>query len=122
MIELVYHLVRPLSQQRILCLRFFSQSPRFPRGMDAGERSREQGSREARRGPLGSLAQYAAAGFEFAASVLLGLLAGQWLDKKLGTAPLFLLIGVLLGMAAGFWNLYRLSAKLQQRSPSQDGE
>jgi F0F1-type ATP synthase assembly protein I len=90
--------------------------------MGPTERSREHDSGEVRRGALGGAALYAAAGFELAASVLLGLFGGQWLDRRLGTAPLFLLVGVLLGMAAGFWNLYRLSLRIGQRTRSKEKE
>lgn len=35
--------------------------------------------------------------------------AGYWLDTVLGTIPLFLLIGVILGLIAGFMTVYKLS-------------
>jgi ATP synthase protein I len=38
---------------------------------------------------------------------LLGLFGGQWLDRRFGTAPWLVLIGALLGAAAGMLNLYR---------------
>lgn len=39
-------------------------------------------------------------GLEMAIAVVLGLLGGQWLDGRYGTAPLFLVIGVLAGCGA----------------------
>ncbi len=45
-------------------------------------------------------------GLSFAVSTLLFLLAGHWLDGKLGTDPLFALLGMFVGAAAGFWSLY----------------
>jgi len=36
-----------------------------------------------------------------------GLYAGQWLDKKLGTAPWLLMIGVFLGAGLSFYSMYR---------------
>lgn len=33
--------------------------------------------------------------------ILIGIFAGRWLDYKWGTEPLFLIIGLLLGIAAG---------------------
>lgn len=51
--------------------------------------------------------EYVGAGFQFAATILLCLFGGRWLDGRLGTAPWLLLIGVFLGAAAGFLNLYR---------------
>lgn len=39
--------------------------------------------------------------------LLVGLFAGQWLDRRFGTAPWLLLGGALLGGAAGMLNMYR---------------
>lgn len=46
-------------------------------------------------------------GLQFAASILFFLFVGRWLDEKLGTTPWLLLVGVLVGAAAGFYSLYR---------------
>lgn len=40
-------------------------------------------------------------GWVVALSVLLPLIAGIWLDRQLGTAPLFVLVGALVGIIAG---------------------
>ena len=39
-------------------------------------------------------------GLEMGIAVVIGLLGGQWLDRRFDTEPLFLLVGVLLGSAA----------------------
>ncbi len=44
--------------------------------------------------------RYATVGLEIAASVLIGLFFGQWLDKKLGTHGVLTLVGLAYGMAA----------------------
>ena len=54
-------------------------------------------------------------GLQFAISVILFLLAGQWLDKKLGTAPLFLMIFVFVGAGASFYSIYRKLMEQQRR-------
>ncbi|HPG39252.1 MAG TPA: AtpZ/AtpI family protein [bacterium] len=46
-------------------------------------------------------------GIQFAVAVGLCMAGGYWLDKKLGTIPLFFILGVLLGASAGFLNIYR---------------
>jgi F0F1-type ATP synthase assembly protein I len=46
-------------------------------------------------------------GIQFAASILVFLFAGRWLDARLGTEPWLLLIGVFVGAGAGFYALYR---------------
>lgn len=54
-------------------------------------------------------------GIEFAASFILCLFAGKWLDGKLGTAPYLMLAGLALGITVGFLNLYRTAMRLQER-------
>jgi F0F1-type ATP synthase assembly protein I len=76
----------------------------------AGERAEPGTTGEGRqRGPAltPSVAQYAIAGMQFAAGVLLFLYAGQWLDRRLGTTPWLVIVGAFLGAAAGFLALYR---------------
>lgn len=46
--------------------------------------------------------------------ILLGVFGGDWLDRRLGTSPAFLLLGIFLGIGAGFYNLWsELSAILE---------
>jgi F0F1-type ATP synthase assembly protein I len=44
-------------------------------------------------------------------SLLIPLLAGIWLDKKLGTAPLFILIGAILGILAATVGVARMAIR-----------
>jgi len=57
-------------------------------------------------------------GMSFAASILLFLLGGNWLDEKFDTSPVFALLGMLIGFGAGFWSLYSHVAGL--RNPPDD--
>ncbi|AXI38524.1 hypothetical protein CX649_01995 [Bacillaceae bacterium ZC4] len=43
-----------------------------------------------------------------AGSVLVGVFAGRWLDRQLHTEPVFLIIGLLIGLAAGIVAMLRL--------------
>jgi F0F1-type ATP synthase assembly protein I len=54
-------------------------------------------------------------GLQFAISILLFLLAGQWIDRKLGTAPLFLMLFVFLGAGGSFYSIYRKLMAQQRR-------
>ena len=54
-------------------------------------------------------------GLQFAISIILFLLAGQWLDRKLGTSPLFLMILVFVGAGASFYSIYRKLTEQQRR-------
>ena len=50
---------------------------------------------------------YVGLGFEIVVPIVLGLLLGFWLDRRWGTGPWLLLTGILLGIAAGFYNFFR---------------
>ncbi len=52
-------------------------------------------------------AEFAGVGVQFAASILLFLWVGQWLDKRFGTAPWGLIIGVFTGAGGAFYAMYR---------------
>lgn len=51
--------------------------------------------------------RYAGLGFQFAAAILVLGYAGWWLDEKLSTKPLFLIVGVLAGATGGFLSLLK---------------
>ncbi|MGE3171326.1 MAG: AtpZ/AtpI family protein [Planctomycetota bacterium] len=48
------------------------------------------------------------AGLTFAVTVALFALGGHWLDGRTGTSPLFVLLGVLLGIVGGTIHLLRV--------------
>lgn len=48
---------------------------------------------------------------ELAAGVIVGGGIGYLLDRQFGTMPIFLLIFLMVGMAAGFLNLYKLGMR-----------
>lgn len=47
--------------------------------------------------------------FSMVSPVVLGLFLGIALDRWLGTAPLFTLILLFLGLATGFWSIIKQS-------------
>jgi F0F1-type ATP synthase assembly protein I len=53
-----------------------------------------------------SSAQYMGYGLTWALAVLLFLGVGAWLDSKLGTSPILLVVGAFVGAGAGFYSLY----------------
>jgi|GEM_PF-1052965 Uncharacterized protein conserved in bacteria len=67
------------------------------------------------------LGQASAVGLTFVVAIVLGLAAGWWLDKKLGSAPWLLLAGLLLGVAAGFKNLFTMSARMDRLADKDPG-
>ncbi len=52
---------------------------------------------------------------ELAAAVLVGCVIGWQLDGWIGTSPLFLIVFLALGTAAGFWNMMRIGAESTSR-------
>lgn len=58
-------------------------------------------------GAAKDLSRYAGLGIQFAATLLLFVGAGIWLDGKLGTSPWLLIVGVLLGGTGAFYAILR---------------
>lgn len=71
--------------------------------MTLDPRSRGTGDKD----PGPSPATYAGVGIQFAIALVIFALGGNWMDQKLGSSPLFLLLGVFLGAAAAFYSMYR---------------
>jgi ATP synthase protein I len=67
-----------------------------------------------------SAAQFAGIGWYIAGAILAPTLGGVWLDRKAGTSPLFLLLGLLLGVSVGFYGTYRMA--VTYLASSQDSE
>ncbi len=57
--------------------------------------------RDFNRHPFKAMALYSAILSQLVGSVLVGIFGGRWLDSIWGTKPLFLIIGLLLGLTAG---------------------
>ena len=62
-----------------------------------------------------SLGELASIGMTMVASTVIGLAAGYYGDRWLGTSPWLMLVGLLFGIAAGFVNLFR-SVKAAERT------
>lgn len=50
-------------------------------------------------------------GFTMSVPIVLSLIFGNWLDEKIGTSPLFLILFMLIGVYTGFRNSYQLIMK-----------
>lgn len=66
----------------------------------------ERSMRQHRR-VMGALGALSAVGFAFVLAVILGFLAGYFLDRWLGTTPIFLILFFFFGLAAGILNVVR---------------
>jgi F0F1-type ATP synthase assembly protein I len=70
--------------------------------------------------PWVNAGQYTGYGLTFALSTLLFLMCGWWLDGKVGTEPLFLILGAFVGAGAGFYSLY-YHLVIEPRERDEDG-
>ncbi|HLZ08435.1 MAG TPA: AtpZ/AtpI family protein [Chloroflexota bacterium] len=50
-------------------------------------------------------------GLTMVVSILIGLVAGQWIDARLGTSPWALVVLLLVGIAAGIFGVVRLVSR-----------
>jgi ATP synthase protein I len=50
-------------------------------------------------------------GIQFPVAIAIGFFFGRWLDGSLGTTPWMTLVFSLFGIAAGFVNLFRITAQ-----------
>ncbi len=69
------------------------------------------GARSSSQADKGAFAKAMRASSELAAGVIVGGGIGYLLDQQLGTLPIFLIIFLMVGMAAGFLNLYKLGMR-----------
>lgn len=54
------------------------------------------------------LALFSEIGLILLVTTLAGALGGNWIDGQLGSRPIFILIGLLVGLAIGAFGVYRL--------------
>ena len=47
-------------------------------------------------------------GFYVGGSIMLGVFAGLWLDSKLNTAPILVIVGLLLGLVVAFYGVWKM--------------
>ena len=69
--------------------------------------------RETRRA-IRELAYYSSLGLSVALSIFIGLFIGVYIDKRFDTNPWFMFIGLGMGIAAGFSNIF-LAIKKSRR-------
>ena len=61
-------------------------------------------------GRLPRIWQLVGLGWYVAVCLVLGIVGGVWLDRELHVTPLFLLLGLALGLGAAFYGLWRMVA------------
>jgi len=63
----------------------------------------------------GYLALFSEIGLVLLVTTLAGVAAGYWLDQRLGTLPVFVLVGFLGGAGTGTVGIYRLITRFLKR-------
>ena len=61
--------------------------------------------------PSGYIVLFSEIGFVLLFTVLAGILAGYWVDQRLGTVPVFVLVGFAVGCTAGALGCWRLISR-----------
>jgi ATP synthase protein I len=56
-------------------------------------------------------------GLELGIAVIIAVLFGMWLDRRLGTEPWLMLVFLVLGLVAGFRNVLRAVARAEKAGP-----
>jgi F0F1-type ATP synthase assembly protein I len=64
--------------------------------------------RQKQRHPLHAMGLMSAILSQLVGSVLIGIFGGKWIDNYFKTEPLFLIVGLLLGLAIGVYGMLRL--------------
>ncbi len=59
-------------------------------------------------------------GIAMVAATMIGLFIGRWLDNRFGTSPWLTAVFLLLGIVAGFRNLYQTVRRAQQTMDEED--
>lgn len=71
------------------------------------EKSDEEKEKTSPQAGLEALVLFSQLGLTMAIPILLGAIGGHWLDEKLGTKVLFLIVLVCLGITGGIAGAYR---------------
>jgi len=72
-------------------------------------------------GRWGVALRFIGVGWFVAISILLGVWGGLWLDAKLGTAPVMVIVGLFLGLAVAFYGVYRMLLPLMRNKRDREG-
>lgn len=94
-------------------MRIISQAGRFSPGMEPKSGPGKQ---------YGEGYKYVSYGLTFAGGIIVFMLVGLWLDRRLGVVPLFTVAGTLIGGVLSFLSVYRrLEAERTGQRRKKDG-
>jgi ATP synthase protein I len=82
--------------------------------------------KERRAGDIAGMYQqigpYLGLGTQLAASVIVFLFIGKWIDGQLGTYPIFLLVGAFTGAVGGFYHFIKTVIQIGERKRREQAE
>jgi hypothetical protein len=78
-------------------------APNAPDGPSRGDETHGEDGTPG--GPLVEMARYAGHGITLALATAAFALLGRWADARLSTAPVFVILGAILGFAGGFYHM-----------------
>ena len=61
-------------------------------------------------------------GFFIGGSILLGVVAGLWLDTRLNSEPTWMIVGLLLGLVIAFYGVYRMLLPLMSNKQDKEND
>lgn len=67
------------------------------------------------KGALKNVALITQLGISMITPIFLGVFIGSWIDKKVGTDGIFMLIFLFIGVGGGFVNLFKLTGAFKDK-------
>jgi F0F1-type ATP synthase assembly protein I len=61
-------------------------------------------------------------GFFIGACIVAGVLVGLWLDRRFDTLPIFVLVGLVVGLIAASWGVYQMLLPLLKESGTKNNK
>jgi ATP synthase protein I len=86
----------------------------------ADEDRHSDADRRARAAERFRMLRQSSVGLEVALAVIVGFFVGHWLDERFDTAPVLMLVFIVLGTASGMLNLYRGAKRAMREQEQQD--
>ncbi len=59
-------------------------------------------------------------GFFVGGSIVGGVLTGRWLDSKMNSEPIWVIVGLILGIVVAFYGVYRMILPLTHNKPDKE--
>ncbi len=59
-------------------------------------------------------------GFFIGGSIVLGVVAGLWLDNKFNSGPIWVIVGLFLGLVIAFYGVYRMLLPLMNNKQDKE--